>query len=138
MKKKLVFDFPADTVEKPFIYYLILDYGLMVNILKASINPRMEGFLVVEVSGEKQSFEKAMKWLQEKGVCIHPLQKQIVWNEERCTHCGACAVICPTGALYIRRPHMLICFAEEKCVACEHCLKTCPARAMETMIENVG
>ena len=45
--------------------------------------------------------------------------------------CGACVVICPTNALWVKRPEMTVSFCSEKCVVCERCLKACPARAIE-------
>lgn len=131
MKQKLVFRFPASSVEQPFVYYLIKEHGLMVNILKANINPRKEGRMVVELSGEKDNFEAGLEFLRSRGVRVFPLEQEIVWVEERCTQCGACSVICPTGALHMKRPEMEIEFINEKCIVCEHCLKACPARAVE-------
>ena len=34
-----------------------------------------------------------------EGLKIKQLKQQIIWQEDRCTHCGACSVICPAGAL---------------------------------------
>ncbi len=131
MKQKIVLHFPSAVVEQPFIYYLVKDFNLVVNILKAEINPRKEGRIVLEVSGDDQRYDEALEFLQANGLRVSSLRQEIIWNEERCTHCGACSVICPSGALVLQRPEMLICFDEQKCVACEHCLKACPARAME-------
>jgi len=136
IRKKVVLHFPATLVEQPFIYYLIRDYQLMVNILRANINPRKEGRLIVEINGEEGDFNEGIDWLSAQGVRITTLKQQIIWREDRCTHCGACTVICPTGALYLQRPEMIVHFDENKCVACEHCLKACPAKAMETLMEN--
>ncbi len=135
IKKKIVLQFPATHVEQPFIYYLIRDYDLMVNILRANINPRKEGRLIVEFSGEEDNYRKGLEWLKDQGVLILALKQQIIWREDRCTNCGACSVICPTAALFIERPGMTVKFDENKCVACEHCIKTCPARAMEVLKE---
>lgn len=136
IRQKIVMHFPASIVELPVIYYLFKDFDLMVNILRANINPRKEGRMVVEVIGEEDKYAEAMEWMKSKGLKILNLQQQIIWKEDRCTHCGACSVICPTGALEIKRPEMLVSFNETRCIACEHCLKTCPARAMETLLEN--
>ncbi|NLZ27968.1 MAG: 4Fe-4S binding protein [Firmicutes bacterium] len=138
IKQKVVLHFPASTVEQPFIYYLVRDFDLMVNILRARINPRKEGSLVVELGGDENNFKKGIDWLKSKGVKIDALKQQIIWREDRCTHCGVCSIICPSGALYIERPEMTVVFDETRCIACEHCLKTCPARAMETLMENAG
>ena len=48
MKQKLVLRFPAAVVEQPFIYILAKEYNVVANILKANINPRKEGSMVVE------------------------------------------------------------------------------------------
>ena len=55
IKHKLVLRFPASLVEQPLIYRLVKDYDLMVNILRADINPRKEGRLVMEVSGREEN-----------------------------------------------------------------------------------
>ncbi len=131
MKEKMVLYFPSTTTEQPFIYYLIKDFNLLINIMKANINPRKEGRMVVEISGEQADFAAGLEFIQARGVKVFPLEQEIVWLEERCTHCGACTVICPVDALELDRETMKINFSGEKCVVCEHCIKTCPARAME-------
>lgn len=136
VKQKLVLRFPSTLVEQPIIYYLVKDYDLMVNILRADINPKKEGRLVLELSGGEESFRRALDWLRERGLQIMNLKQQITWREERCTHCGACSVICPSEALVLERPAMKVRFVEEKCVVCELCLSACPARAMETLLDN--
>lgn len=131
IKRKLVLRFPAAVVEHPFIYTLAKEYNVVANILKANINPRKEGRMVVELSAEDKDFSAALDFLQSRGVIVLPLEQQIVWIEERCTQCGACTVICPTNALWMKRPEMAVAFCGEKCIVCEHCLKACPARAVE-------
>jgi L-aspartate semialdehyde sulfurtransferase ferredoxin len=130
-KRKLVLRFPASVVEHPFIYTLAREYNVVANILKANINPRKEGRMVVELSAAENDFTAAVDFLQSRGVIVLPLEQQIVWLEERCTQCGACTVICPTDALWMKRPEMTVTFCSEKCVVCEQCLKSCPARAVE-------
>jgi L-aspartate semialdehyde sulfurtransferase ferredoxin len=56
--------------------------------------------------------------------------KYVTRIEERCTQCGACVVICPTGALSLNKNTRKIDFDSEKCIACELCVKPCPPRAM--------
>ncbi len=131
MQKKIVLYFPANVVEQPFIFHLIKDYNWMVSLLKAHINPRKEGRLVLEVTTTEDDYQRGLDYLQSYGVNVYPLEQEIVWVEERCTQCGACAVICPTKALSVKRPEMIITFDGSKCVVCEHCLKACPARAVE-------
>ncbi|MBT9173969.1 MAG: NAD(P)H-quinone oxidoreductase subunit I, chloroplastic [Syntrophomonadaceae bacterium] len=133
IKRKVVLRFPASVVEYPFIYTLAKEYNVVANILKANINPRKEGRMVVELSADDKDFDAAMDFLQSRGVIVLPLEQQVNWLEDRCTQCGACTVICPTEALWMKRPEMTVSFNGEKCVVCEHCLKACPARAVEAL-----
>lgn len=138
VKQKVVLRFPPHIVEQPTIYHLIKDFDLMVNILRADINPKKEGRLIMELSGNELDYQKAVEWIKEQGLQIMNLEQQIIWRPDRCTHCGACTVICPTEALFFERPDMTVKFAEEKCIVCEICLRACPARAMETLVENAN
>ncbi|WP_066634547.1 NIL domain-containing protein [Desulfolucanica intricata] len=127
--KKIVLRFTKTLSEKPIIYYLVKDYDLVVNIVKANINPHKEGMLILELSGEK--YEQGLDYLRSQGVTVQPLTQEIIRNEERCSSCGACTAICPSGALYMERPNMEVKFDGDKCIVCQLCLKTCPLRAME-------
>ena len=136
VKQKMVLRFPPNIVEQPTIYMLIKDFDLMVNILRADINPRKEGRLMMEVSGTEANYQQAMTWLKKQGLSVMNLEQQIIWRSDRCTHCGACTVICPTEALNFERPGMTVRFEEDKCIVCELCLRACPARAMETLVDS--
>ncbi len=129
-KHKIVLLFPAAVVEQPFLYHLVKDYNLFVNIIRANINPRKEGRLVMELAGEQEDYDAGINFLESRGVTVMPFEQQVKWNEDRCTQCGACTVICPTDALQMIRPEMVVEFDESKCIVCEHCFKACPARAI--------
>ena len=126
----LVLRFPRDIVAKPIITYLVRDYRLTFNILKAQIYPRKEGMVVMELSGDPDDYEKGIRYLQEAGVVVEPVAQGIWRDDEKCYQCGACTAVCPTGALRIKRPDMDVLFESERCSACELCVKTCPSRAM--------
>jgi ferredoxin len=129
--RKIVLHFPPRVVNRPIISTLVKRYDLEVNILKASISPREEGLLVVELSGTDEALNEGLGNLASMGVTIQPLSQDIVRNEERCTHCGACVTVCPTGALAMMPGSMKVAFDSNKCVACEACIPACPVRAME-------
>ena len=129
--KRVVLHFPPRLVEQPIIYRLVKDYNLVLNILKASVTPKEEGLLVLELSGARQDYDRGIRYLTEAGVRIQSLGQNIMRNEERCTHCGACVVICPTGALALDPKTRRVNFYEDKCTACELCVLPCPPRAME-------
>jgi ferredoxin len=128
---RIVLRFPRSLVDQPIVCRLVKDYNLEFNILKASVTPKEEGLLVLELNGERQDYEKGMRYLAEMGVEIQPLSQDVIRNETRCTHCGACVVICPTGALALDPVTRRVNFYDDKCIACELCVLACPPRAME-------
>lgn len=129
--KRLVLHFPQRLIDRPIVYKLIKDYDLVMNILKASITPNEEGLMVIELQGEKDRFDQGIKYLEESGVVIDPIGRDVKRNDERCTSCGACVAICPTDALTVDPSTIKVVFADEKCIACEICVKACPLGAME-------
>ena len=129
--KILKLRFPVTEVQKPIVCNLAREFDLWFNILNAGILPRKEGFMVLELSGHRKNFQKGIRYLKDLGIKVESIGQDIKRNEEKCFHCGACTAVCPTGALYIKRPEMEVFFESKKCSACEICVSACPARAME-------
>ncbi len=131
VSKRIVLHFPRRLVDRPLVYRLIKDYDLEFNILKASVTPEEEGLMVLELKGKQEDYDKGIDYLTKTGVKIQSLSQNVSRNEERCTHCGACMTICPTGAFELNLSTREIKFYNEKCLACGLCIKACPPRAME-------
>jgi ferredoxin len=131
VSKRIVLHFPKRMVDRPIVCRLAKDYNLEFNILKALVTPEEEGLLVLELSGEQKEYDKGIRYLTETGVRIQALSQDVLRNEERCTHCGACITICPSGAFELDPLTRRVNFYDEKCVACGLCIKACPPRAME-------
>jgi len=131
VSKRIVLHFPRHMVDRPIVSRLVRDFNLDFNILKASITPAEEGLLVLELTGEQNDYDKGIRYLTDSGVVIQSLSQDVIRNEERCTHCGACVTICPTGAFELEPKTREIIFRDEKCLACGICIKACPPRAME-------
>ncbi len=129
--KRIVLRFPRRLVDRPIVSRLVRDFNLDFNILKASVTPEEEGLLILELSGKQNDYDKGIRYLTETGVKIQALSQDVTRNEERCTHCGACITICPTGAFVLESSTRKVKFLGEKCLACELCIKACPPRAME-------
>ncbi len=128
---KIVLHFPPTATGQPVVYRLSREFGLVFNILRASITPQEEGLMVLELSGEEADYRRATGYLQEVGIRIQPLVQDIRKNDDRCTDCGACVGVCPTKALVLERPSMKVVFKPEECVVCGECVPCCPVRAME-------
>jgi ferredoxin len=129
--KKIVLHFPHRLVNQSIVYKLVKDYDLQFNILKAYVTPQEEGLMILELTGEENNFNKGIEYLTSSGVKIQPLSQDVIRNETKCTDCGVCVPICPTGALIVDPITRKVNFYDNKCIACELCVKSCPARAME-------
>lgn len=129
--KMLILKFPATKSQKPIVCNLTKKHDLVFNILNATILPRREGIMVLELSGTRKNFKDGVEYLKKEGVKVQNASREVKRLDKRCTHCGACTAVCPTGALYIERPEMSIGFDQKKCSICELCVPACPPRAME-------
>lgn len=125
--QRLFLRFPKCETEKPIVYDLVKTYDLKINIFRAKVTPDEEGYLVLDITGERENFDKAMGYIQSLGINIDSTTKDVTWHEDLCTHCGNCLSHCPTEALHIADPATRqITFDESLCVECLACLKDCP------------
>jgi len=131
ISRKIVLHFPRRLVDRPLVYHLIKDYDLEFNILKAQVTPAEEGLMVLELKGKQEDYDRGIAYLKEAGVIIDSLSQNVARNEQRCTHCGACITICPTGAFELDMVTRKTKFLDKKCIVCGLCIKGCPPRAME-------
>ena len=131
ISRRIVLKFPHRLIDRPITCTLVKQYHLEFNILKASITPREEGILVLELKGRIENLKKGMVYLKELGIQVESLKKDILRSDARCTHCGACLSICPTKAFTVDPNTRKIFFDDSECIACELCIPSCPPRAME-------
>ena len=129
--KKIVLHFTQQTIDKPIVSSLIREFNLDFNILKASISPGEEGLMIMELTGEQKDYDRGIKYLQSAGLEIQSLSQDVLRNDDRCTHCGACITMCPTRAFTLEQDTRRVLFDNSKCIVCELCVRACPPRAME-------
>jgi len=130
VSRRIVLRFPPLVTGQPVVYQLSKEYGLMFNIMKASVSPGQEGLMVLELTGERADYDKGLRYLKETGVVVQPLGQDVLRDESRCTHCGACVAVCPAGAFTVNPESRKVEFDQDKCVLCGICVKACPPRAM--------
>ena len=127
---KVVLNFPGNVVEDPITYHLIVDYGVQVNILRASIDPGKQGVMVVELCGDENQISQGLNYLERVGVKVESLAEEIRHLKDQCASCTACLPHCPTQALEVDRESWYVSFEPTKCILCLSCLEVCIYRAI--------
>ena len=132
--KKIILHFPSNLVDKPIIHKLSKDFNLEFNILRALVNPKEEGLMVLELTGEKKEFDQAIEYLRKEKVKVQNLNRGVNRDKDKCVHCGLCVGVCPVAALETNPSTMEVLFHDDKCIACEMCVTVCPYKAMEVKL----
>ncbi len=127
MKSIYYLRFHPEITKEPIICNLIKEVAVEVNILRAGIDARKGGFMVIELGGEEASIKNSIGFLTKRRVGIDEISSRIHYDADQCVHCGACTAVCFSGALGMDNESQLV-FAPEKCIACSLCLKACPLR----------
>lgn len=126
-KKRVVLTFPPSISGKPVTYRLVKDYDLSINILRAQINPREEGKMVLEVqNSSEEQIEAGLAFLANQGITVERVAQEISFNEEECIDCGSCTAVCRPQALSLDPTTWKLVFDREKCIMCEMCVPACP------------
>lgn len=55
---------------------------------------------------------------------------QIIIDQERCNHCGACVALCNSGNVYVLENDTVQVANIENCWSCGHCVAVCPTDAI--------
>jgi ferredoxin len=132
--RRVLLSFPRGETEKPIVSHLVKDYDLEINIFRAKVTPEEHGYLVLDVSGSEEDIRRGMDWVKTFKVSVNEATVGVVWDCERCTHCGNCLPHCPTKALKIADPRRrTVSFSAGECVECLACLANCPYGACSSL-----
>ncbi len=137
IQKSVILNFPSTVVDKPILCDMIRSYDIDVNILQATITPGEEGKLFAIVKGDGPAVDSAMGYLADLGVRTIFPAKNLVWDEQRCVHCGACVGQCLPRAFSVEPGSRQVAFDSDRCIACELCVPACCYGAIESIGEHL-
>lgn len=135
-RKIVILSFPPDVVDKPMVCNMTRLFDITFNILQASITPRKEGFMTLELIGTEENCKKSLDYLKESGIKLSEVAQRISRDEESCIQCGLCTAMCPSNALHLNIVNRRVEYDMDRCTACGLCVKVCPVRAMLLEVEN--
>lgn len=134
MRTKMILKFPKTITNEPITYELVKKYDLRVNILKADINYKLEGYLVFDIDGNSKDIALALEYLENLGVQADLITNTINIDPEKCVECGVCTGSCAVRALSMDRETWTLQYTELKCVGCNRCIAACPTRAITNTV----
>jgi L-aspartate semialdehyde sulfurtransferase ferredoxin len=136
--KSVILTFPGELVDKPVVSRAIRRYDIEVNILQAFVTPSEEGRIlaIVSAGGEKE-LQASLDYFRQAGVDVALPVRNLVWNQDLCTSCGACTGQCAPGALSLDASGEIL-FEPGKCIACELCIPSCGYAAVESVSGHLG
>ncbi len=68
--------YPEEKVKEPVLCMVCKNFDVVVNIRTAKVT-KDTGILTIEMDGESEEIEKAMKFIEDKGVMVQPIEGQI-------------------------------------------------------------
>ena len=129
---RILLRFSEENVAEPITSQVILELGIPMRIVTATINS-LGGDILVEVPAAH--VDKIVQAFKAKGVVVK-FPKLIDVNCEKCFDCGACFALCPVDAISYDEDNSVV-FDEQICIGspCGLCIDACPARAI-TLVEQ--
>jgi NAD-dependent dihydropyrimidine dehydrogenase PreA subunit len=129
---RILLRFSEENVAEPITSQVILELGLPMRIVTATVNS-LGGDILLEVPAVH--VDKIVKAFKAKGVVVK-FPKLIEVDSDKCFDCGACYALCPVDAIKYDEEYSVV-FDEKTCIGspCGLCVDACPARAI-TLVEQ--
>ncbi len=77
MKQRVYLSFSENTVREPLIWKLGREFDVVTNIRTAEVREHM-GLVGLEIEGKTEVVEAAVKWLEDQGVHVDPIEQNII------------------------------------------------------------
>lgn len=135
MKRRYTLRFSPRMVDKPVVGKLVKSYDLEINILNADVASGRGGKLIVELNGSEESLDESVNYLNEIGVGVSEMVKELTFLQEQCIDCGACTAVCSPRALSLDSEAKLV-YDAALCVVCGLCVQACPLRLFSVSDER--
>jgi ABC-type methionine transport system ATPase subunit len=69
--------FGTETIGQPLICQMGREFQVVFNIKNASVTPTV-GIIALELEGERDEIKKAVRWLENRGVQVEPVEINII------------------------------------------------------------
>lgn len=76
-KRRVHLSFPGKLKDEPLLWRACERFDLVFNIRRADYTEGM-GWLMAELEGDAEQLEKGIRWLEEQGVIVGPIEQDVV------------------------------------------------------------
>jgi len=77
LRLRIYLTFSAENVREPIIWKLGHEFELVTNIRTAEVRDDM-GLVGLELDGEREVIEQAVRWLEGQGVHVGPIEQNVL------------------------------------------------------------
>jgi ABC-type methionine transport system ATPase subunit len=77
-KRRVHLTFTGKLVEEPILWQLSQTFNLIFNIRQADFTEGI-GWIMAELEGDAQRLENGIKWLEDRGVQVAPIEQDVVY-----------------------------------------------------------
>jgi hypothetical protein len=76
-RMRVKFTFPPEQIKEPIIYEVGKRFDLVTNIRRADVTAEI-AWAVLELDGEKTDLEQGIRWVEERGIRVDPVEDTIL------------------------------------------------------------
>lgn len=76
-KRRVYLTYEGESVKRPLIYELGHKFAVVTNVRTASISKTL-GLVGLELEGDPNEIEQALKWIAAEGVTVEPIEMGVV------------------------------------------------------------
>jgi ABC-type methionine transport system ATPase subunit len=77
MTERFYLSYPPDLIKEPLLYLVGKKFSVITNIRVANVSNEM-GLIALEMEGQLSEINLAVSWLQEQGVKVEPIEKNVI------------------------------------------------------------
>ena len=75
--QRVYLTYGQDAIKEPIIYQVGHKFRVVTNIRGASVSDHI-GIVALELDGEEDEIERAVRWIAAQGVKVEPIEKNVI------------------------------------------------------------
>ncbi len=75
--RKVMLKYPEHLIQEPVLFRMVRQFDVMPNIRRARVTDTV-GEIALELEGTEENLEKGIRYLQEQGVQVEPLEGDVL------------------------------------------------------------